>query len=352
MKPVPLPRFDYDVVQMLRHLLGLASSPAVMALLRGEQSHTTITPQGLAVLQDTIAKRLIEGLIQAGGWRDDHCLIANEVHGGRIWQRHDINELKLSFSPAPLSFLIWLTAENPARSREGWRSTGVAPTAADHFFFACIAEPLQRIAEIWSVLRRTTLFSDNPLLRLMQPAEFDAPLPDFTSFMQPAGSIILECLQYDLVHRWVEQDRERRGIVDWERLRREGERAGNVAHAYLSCCNAHHRRDLAMFVLDAIARAIGDDTPELTRWTGALALSEPARIADRIATRRAALALPAQMSTFAAWARDARAVRHFDDDYTAAQWWKARYEAYDGNRLALVAETLLRSTDPLQQDTA
>ena len=83
------------------------------------------------------------------------------------------------------------------------------------------------------------------------------------------------------------------------------------------------------------------------RLEAQLAIAPP-RLADRLDTQRAALAVPRQMATLAEWQQKYRAVGYFDDDYAASQLWKQDWAAADGDRVAARARATVEQIEPLR----
>ena len=83
-------------------------------------------------------------------------------------------------------------------------------------------------------------------------------------------------------------------------------------------------------------------------WTGGLQGSGPPRLADRLDTQRAALAVPRQMEILEDWQQRALGVGYFDEGYQASQMWKADWEALDGDRVAARARATVEMLEPLR----
>jgi hypothetical protein len=145
--------------------------------------------------------------------------------------------------------------------------------------------------------------------------------------------VILECLQPHLAGRWTRSERSKGQIGDWKKMRQQGRAEFAALQAFLAAASAANRTDLARFVLATNAALFHADlTPVF--WTGGLQGSGPPRLADRLDTQRAALAVPRQMEVLEDWQRRARAVGFFDEDYQASQMWKEDWEAARGDEVA------------------
>ncbi|MBL8800036.1 MAG: hypothetical protein JNM56_39500, partial [Planctomycetia bacterium] len=75
------------------------------------------------------------------------------------------------------------------------------------------------------------------------------------------------------------------------------------------------------------------------------------RVADRVETYRAALALVNRVERFQHWERQARSVGYFDEGYAASQLVKAEWERWAGDELAARAQRIIRELDPLSVQT-
>ena len=129
-----------------------------------------------------------------------------------------------------------------------------------------------------------------------------------------------------------------------------GSRGGpssSALQAFLEAAGEANRTDLARFVLRTNAALFtADMTPVF--WTGGLQGSGPPRLADRLDTQRAALAVPRQMEMLEGWQRRALGVGYFDEDYQASQMWKADWEAANGDRVAARARATVEMLEPLR----
>ena len=85
----------------------------------------------------------------------------------------------------------------------------------------------------------------------------------------------------------------------------------------------------------------------LREWTRGITTPDT-RLADRTATRRAALALVRIAERLDRWQQRARGVGYFDEGYAASQLWKADWERRDGDAVVSRARALVRQIDPLE----
>jgi hypothetical protein len=347
--PPAVSRFEYNLLRLARFAFGKLPPESAQALVDGKlPAPPCLTRTTINLLKDTLAKGTVLHLVRAGGWRDERFLKNQQPVNGRAWERVPLGDRKLSFGPASVSFLIWLTAERPTDAKDGWDAP-TALTAGDELFLALALDALRPMESVSAALATRPAFRKNPWCWLLSAALFgDATPPDFAPLFAPPRVAMLECLQPDLARRWVRSERSKGQISDWRAMRRQGQAEFAALSGFLAAADAAGRRDLARFVLHAAATIFAPAQQPLSFWTGGLHGSGPPRLADRLETQRAALALPRQLDTLQSWDRAARGVGYWDDGYAAAQVWKADWEAARGADAAAKAHRLLEQLDPLR----
>jgi hypothetical protein len=302
------------------------------------------------LVEDTLAKACVLFLVRQGGWRDDKYLRANVPTPGRVWQRIPLDERSLSFSAVVLDFLYWLTAERVHDSKTNWNAATKPLTPADELFFWLAFDAMRSDPDLAAVLRKRDVFRLNPLCWISFPgdlAEGDNPTPpDFAPLFHGQYAVFLECLQSHLTNRWIRSERMKGQIGDWKRMRHQGRAEFVALQAFLKAAADANRMDLARFVLGTNAALFSADMMPVF-WTGGLQGSGPPRLAERLDTQRAALAVPRLMAALESWQQRALGVGYFDDDYQASQLWKADWEAAQGDRVADRARTTLEMLEPL-----
>jgi hypothetical protein len=248
---------------------------------------------------------------------------------------------------------MWLTAEKVHETKQAWDTAPKALTATDELFFALAFDAMRADADVLAVLRRKDAFSRNPFCWLFAPGDIVDPdvarpqPPDFAPLFTGQRAVLLECLQTDLAHRWIQTERAKGQIGDWRRMRQQGQAEFATLSGYLQAAEAARRTDLGRFVLRTNAVVLQSDmTPVF--WTGGLQGSGPPRLADRLDTQRAALAVPRQMEILEEWQNRARDVGYFDEDYAASQLWKADWEKANGDAVALRARAAVAMLEPLR----
>jgi hypothetical protein len=306
----------------------------------------------IELAQDAIAKGCIQYLVRSGGWRHDRFLVKGQPTRGRIWERIPLESRQLAFGPAPLEFLMWLTEERASETKLVWDPPASHLSAADQLFFSMAYDALRGEPEIFQALQRKSVFSQNALCWFANPGEFanpDAPEPPaMAPWMTGVRAAILECLQPLLAQRWIRSERNKGQIGDWRAMRQKGLAERATLSALLNAAHEARRTDLARFVLNAAATILAPDDLTPGFWTGGLQTAMPPRLADRLETQRAALALPQQMETLQHWDRRARSVSYFDEDYAASQLWKEDWEQAHGEVIAAHARQVLEQLDPLR----
>ena len=130
-------------------------------------------------------------------------------------------------------------------------------------------------------------------------------------------------------------------------MRQQGRAEFAALRAFLDAAAKAQRTDLARFVLRTNAALFTTETTPVF-WTGGLQGSGPPRLADRLDTQRAALAVPRQMEILAGWQQRALFVRYFDDDYQASQMWKQEWEAATGDAVSARARQVVEMLEPFR----
>jgi len=270
---------------------------------------------------------------------------------GRVWERIPLDERSLSFSRQVLEFLIWATAEKVNDTKTAWDAAPKTLTPADELFFWRAFDAIRTDPDLLTVFRRKDAFRQNPLCWITCPGDMaegdELELPDFAPLFQGQPAVLLECLQPHLTLRWIRSERMKGQISDWKRMRQQGRAEFAALQAFLNAAANAKRTDLARFVLRTNAAVF---TSEMTPvfWTGGLQGSGPPRLADRLDTQRAALAVPRQMELIEGWQQQALNVGYFDEDYQSSQMWKAEWEAANGNRVAARARITVEMLEPLR----
>ncbi|WP_439628386.1 hypothetical protein [Gemmata sp.] len=350
--PRQVSKFEFNLLRILRFVVGHFPADQGMQLVRAAVTRPECLSAGAVdLVKDTLAKACVLFLVKQGAWRNDKYLREGSPVQGRVWDRVPLDERGLTFSRPVLEFLQWATAEKVNDTKAPWDAAPAALTPADEFFFWLAFDATRADPDLLAALRRKDAFRTNALCWITCPGDMaegdEAAPPDFAPLFEGQRAVILECLQRHLEHRWVRSERMKGQIGDWKRMRQQGRAEFAALQAFLKAAHAAKRTDLARFVLRTNAALF---TSELTPvfWTGGLQGSGPPRLADRLDTQRAALAVPRQMDVLDAWQREALNVGYFDEGYQANQMWKADWEAANGTRIAARAHAAVEMLEPLR----
>lgn len=353
--PPAVSRFEFNLLRLLQFALGHGPVEQAAPLVAAKFAPVPacLSRTCVRLVEDTLAKGLVLYLVRAGGWRRDRFIRGTGVGDGRAWDRHPLDDRVLEFSQHPLRFLRWLTAERPTDPTGGeWDAPAEELTAADELFFAVAYDHLRAVPDLWPVVVGKAAFRGNGLCWLFHPGDFgtadEPPPPAFGPWTAGLRAVALECLQPLLTARWVRSERSKGQVEDWQRMGRQGRAEQATLAAFLAAADTAGRPDLGRFVLNTAAKVLAtpDIAPEF--WTAGLKTNRPARLADRVAAERAALALPQQVETLQRRDRKARAVGYWDEEYQASQVWKADWEAARGDELAARARAVLDRLEPLR----
>jgi len=350
--PRTVNRFEYTLLRIARFLLGHMPADQGMQLITkpNPTPPPRLSQNCLDLLQDTLRKSLVPYLVRQGGWRRDTYLREGTPRPGRIWERVPLPERTLTFSPAVVHFLHWITTENPTDTKTPLPSVA-GMTSGDELFFLRAFETLQEEPKVISSLAGEAWFYGNPWCRLFCCSAFAdrrLDLPSFAGLFTPPRVAWLECLMPALSLRWIHSERAKGQLSHWGQMRAIGEQEQLVLSRYLEAARAAGRMDLARFLLKTLQSLLASTEPNPDTWTGRLSADGPTRLRDRLETQRAAFAVVQQTLTLQQWHRTAQAVGYFDDDYAASQLFKADWEQAQGDTLARKAQALLATLKPLR----
>jgi hypothetical protein len=330
-------RFEANLLQILRFLLGKApESQAMPLLLSSLEAPPGLSRDAVALVQDTLAKGCVLRLSHADGWRRQRFLRSAQPAEGRLWERTPPQELGLGFSKHTLRFLMWLTSAQLPTKMPALPFDELQTGDWLLFYFAYVA---MRGSAVGPELRRYTPFRANPLCRLACVDDFlEAPVPDFTRWSVGVGACILEASQGELSERWIDLEHAKASIEDARALRAIGQAQEQVLEAYLNALEAAGRRDLARFLLTALREVLGEESAY--QWMEKLNLGRE-RLADRMEIYRAILAPLNQLQRLEKWTEWARGIGFLDEDYAAAQLWKEDWEQVGGDEVCRKARAIV-----------
>jgi hypothetical protein len=343
-------RFEANLLRILRCFLQRVPLEQALPLIQDRcPQPPCLSRSAVALVQDSLAKGCMLLLARSGGWRRERFLRGDRVSEGRLWERTPPEQLGLVFSGQVLRFLIWITAAKPADHKPRWTVADGELTAADLLLFYR-AYSVLRDTGVAPLLRERSPFVGNGLCRLAYPQDFaggrEGDRPLFALWTNGVGACILEALQSELAHKWVQCERAKGRVGSWERMREFGRAQEAVLDTFLPALEAAGRLDLSRFLLQAASVLLTEEaTPNA--WVGGLR-EMGQRLADRLDTYRAALAFLRRLEVFRRWERRARGLGFVDEGYGAGQQWKAEWERWNGELLHSRAQTIIRQLDPMQ----
>jgi hypothetical protein len=350
-------RFEANLLRLLYYFLRREPIDRVNPLIEARSEPPRCLSAGaVRLVQEALAKGCTFLLAQRGGWRDERHIRQLAVIGGRLWNRTPPDQLGLHFSPHSMHFLIWITAARPSDKQPTWHPDHDLLSIGDLLLLFFAHEGLRGTAESVGapLLRKRMPYMTHGLCWLAYPEDYsqapDDTGPRFAPWIDGVGGCILEALQPDLAARWihVESSKERIGLPAV--MQGLGNAQHRVLNAFLDALEKANRRDLARFLLKAAHHLLGESA-HAGMWTGALQMGGQ-RLADRAATYQAATVLLRHLERLAGWARWARGVWRFDEEYALAQLYLADWEQYEGDTLTSRAQAIIRNLDPMRQAPA
>ncbi len=350
-------RFESNLLHILRCFLQRSSLEQVRSLVMSPQERPRcLSRTAVNLVQNMLSNGVTSLLAQGGGWRNERFLREDIDKGGRLWQRTPPAQLGLSFSWRSLDFLITVTACDFSQQKWSWKN-GEHPLETGDQLLLALALEACRGSSVISQWRSTPPFVTNAMCWLMFPLEMapaltshkeaeDAGLQvDFSPWLAPAGSAVLEAWQQKLAARWVELELSKTRIIDAAVMRNLGAAQQMVLDAFRQTMEKHNRLDLARWQLEAAAKLLHGQ-PAATRWIENLDVAGQ-RLADRNATYRAALAFVHHICEMDAWRERARSTAFFDEEYAASQLWLRAVEETGAGDFTPHAQQVIRQLEPL-----
>ncbi|MFT5524928.1 MAG: hypothetical protein ACI9HK_002892, partial [Pirellulaceae bacterium] len=207
-------QFEAKLLRILYTILG--RSPVAQVYRWFEE--TTDPPSCLSrdtieLIKQALSKGTASILSTAGGWQKERYLRNEEVSEGRLWERTPPKQLGLTFSPATIDFLMWLTSENT--KKRAWLSHRKL-TMGDQLlqFLTFRALTTTGLIEHWS---RQKWARKNGLICLMFAKDFAHPKltldPSYDQWVEGIGACIVECFQKELTQSWTEMEQNKATII-------------------------------------------------------------------------------------------------------------------------------------------
>jgi FtsH ternary system domain X6 len=351
--PKSVSRFEANLLRILRFFLKQVPAEQALRLVLDKMDQPRcLGATAVRLVEDSLAKGCVLYLVRAGAWKRDRFLRNGEPKFGRLWERSPVERLTLTFSKHALDFLIWVTANRPKDERPVWRAKDESLTVADRLLFFLAYEAMRADADLAAALRTSPVFGENALVWLAHPNDFagekKGTIPPFDVWLTEPGSYVLEAIQPVLEHRWLEIERTKGQIGDWNLLNQQGQVQGRVMDAFTEAVDQAGRRDLVRFLLAVMSRVLATPDMAPTFWTGGLQGAGPPRLADRLQTQRNALAVLRQVERLRGWERAARHSGYMDEDYAASRFWLGEWERFDFATVADRADRVLQQVEPLR----
>ena len=353
--PRQVSKFEFNLIRILKFLLGHFPADQGLQLVRTSSARPECLSGGaVELVKDALAKASVLYLTRAGGWRNDRYLRDNKPAPGRVWDRIPLEERALSFSRPVLDFLLWLTAEKVHETKQAWDAAPKALSPADELFFCLAFDHMRSDPDVLAVLRKKDAFTRNPFCWIMNPGDVADPEstkpqpPDFAPVFTGQRAVLMECLQRDLEHRWVQSERAKGQIGDWKRMRQQGT-AGIRGPAGLPPGGRGGPADGSRPVRAANQRGrspVRYVTGVLDRRATGERAAAPGRPSGDAAGGSGAAAADGDSGSLAG--TRARYVGYFDEDYQASQMWKTDWEAVHGDQVAVRARAAVEMLEPLR----
>ncbi len=332
----PIHECDYELLVLLRAVLGAGSAQAGALLRTAHDTRAGISTLGLEALKHTLATGLVRALAHGGGARRE----AFGTPAGRLWQRHPPPDFTITGLPVEL--LQWALAEPLAIGSRPGCPLRPATAPADIVLVYLTARLL--VAENLGDVLAEQVLRENPLVRLafadalalarparLQPARGEAApapspravaaTPDFRPLLRE-HALLVEGLCGWLAADILAADRPQTALADAiavSDLRRR------TYAAWIEACSESGRMDLALPLVEAGVAAMGRPV--------APALSdESASARDRAAAARAGTVLAEVVVALGRHVDALGSLDFFDDGYAEARTLRARWAALDRAR--------------------
>jgi hypothetical protein len=255
---------------------------------------------------------------------------------GRLWERHA--PAPLPFTGASVAFLRWLVETPFAAPASTLKPLPAQPLELGDQLLVYLALDAARTTPAMRVLAAQPFVRAAPLAWLGHASALaarGAVPPSFDALTRGAGAIVVEALTGELARRWHAVELAKRATFEPEPLIELGAAQDLALAGFMQSCDAAHRRDLALFVIDAAAPLLARNLPPTP-----MALDPSTTLAVRAKARLAAGALLRAVARWGEWDRQHRGVRFIDDDYAAAQLLLERFETIGAAGLERAAHWL------------
>lgn len=344
--------FEARLLRILRAVLGRGSIDQVLAwLVHPIKRPKCLSRQCVELAQDFLSKGVTSWLAESG-WASTSSLRADEVVSGRLWERHSVSSLSLTFSANSLELLIWLTSENFVKPDSSLNVDASTLTTGDRLLWLKTYTSVQRTLG-GPLLLKQPGFSDHGLIPLLAPwhsgLSGNMTDPNLEFWCRSEHAWVLESLQPQLVDAWVSVEKKKHTTSNHKDMRKVGLLQKLTLARLMDEAKKHARQDVCLFLLPVghqLLKNAGTDT-----WFSALNVRS-LKMASRSEVYQAALAYLDSIERLHAWNQHARSIGFYDEDYQSGQLWKSHWEEYHGDRLRQQALEVARRVDPVRAVTS
>ncbi|MCR9201555.1 MAG: hypothetical protein NXI04_23170 [Planctomycetaceae bacterium] len=343
--------FEARLLRILRVLMGRGQVDQVLAILvRPVKRPPCLSRACVQLVQNYLATGMTEFLARSG-WSSEKFLNGERVVTGRLWQRHEIEQMSLEFSAASVELLIWLTAENFVQPKQKLNVDPGALTVGDQLLWTRTWLAVQDTLGGPPLLEQAG-FAGLGLLNLLAPGatglQGGGGEPGVAFWCRPAQAWILESLQAQLSEAWVSVEARKRVNTSHKEVRRIGQHQAAILKELFDAAQGHGRRDLCVFVLRAAAELMNDPAGDWFRAINVQSL----KMAERQDVYMAALAFFTGLNRLHEWNQQARSVGFYDEDYESGQFWKSCWEHYQGDEMHRRASQIAQNLNPVKAITS
>jgi hypothetical protein len=336
--------FEAKLLRILYTILG--RSPIAQVYRWFEETNSPppcLSRDTIELIKQALSKGATSLLAEAGGWKKERFLRNEDISDGRLWERTPPQELGMSFSPATIDFLVWLTAENTKTNSWPYqRKLTTGDKLLNYLAFRTINET--GLVENWS---KQSWAKKNGLIALAFPNQFAHPKlavdPHFDEWVMGVGGCVVECFQQELARYWIDMEQKKAHITSPAHMRQLGAAQQLVLDRFLSAAKAADRTDLCRFLLDA-ARQLLPSSAGPQQWARALKVGK-LRISERTEVYRNASIFLESLDQLEQWQQKASTVGYFDEGYAASQLWLSTWEEFN-------ADEHVRKSRQIREDLA
>ncbi len=351
-------KFEANLIRILRCFLGQSPIEQSLSIILGPEPRPKCLSRAcVELVKDSLAKG-VPLFLARHGWRTERYIRDESVVEGRLWQRTQLEQLRLDYSQQAMEWLIWVTAECPAQPKSWPNSTRKdasdddivarfeldGSTTGDSLLFLLSFSNLRDTQAVQTLIRLPS-FNCNPLIGLLFPDAFTGEqfvgTPDFAAWFQPDRVWVLEALQPWLCERWLDLEKTKRRLQSNERLRSIGNAQQLILEAFLEEAHKAGRHDLARFVMDVAVLLLRNTAGQTQQnWFPQVDVGE-LRMADRQNIYEAGLVLLRNLDRLNKWNQAARTVGFYDEEYETSQLWKSDWERWDGDTICARANEVV-----------